>query len=667
VRTTPGDFKYSPIGGLSAASPDLVRIEFSPIGVGIKSLVLPRHRQTVAVNAPLLELQTDRTVNVTGTPTSMTPMAALALEVQASDGKGGWAPPVFFNLAADPAGRLWDESAPGSFRAAIVDAAGVEMIALERTYHLAQGSHAVRLEQRARNVSGAPLRFRWYQLGPTDPPQDSFTYGGDKRRLRFGYLLNPQSDPSRQTVLADDFLTWRSTALGDGVPMGDTTGNPVLDAAGNQVYSYPDKTVWPNPRAQDRRYELVWLGKTSRYFGVALSPVFDTSGPADKVFRTVSTVERLVLPGSQNNEVMGLRLVSPVFDVPAGAALDLSQGLFAGPLSRPVIRREALPNAAGMPALVVYNFGGPCGPCTFGWLTSLLLSVLTFLHDHVVFDWSIAIILLVVIVRTLLHPVTRWSQIRMQRFGKQMQEMAPKQKKLQEKYAKEPQKLREETAKLWREEGVNPAGMLGCVPMFLQMPIWIALYATLFFAVELRHQPAFYGVFQAIAPTWSFLADLSSADHFFLLPKPIHVPLLSGLMGPVEGFNVLPLILGVVYYMHTKYLSPPSSTPLTPEQQMQQKMIKWMTVVLFPLFMYNAPAGLSLYFIANSTIAIFENKWIRAHITKHGLLDLEKLKTQRAGQGPGFLARLQAAAEQRAKLVEQKRAQQARGKGFRER
>jgi YidC/Oxa1 family membrane protein insertase len=138
-------------------------------------------------------------------------------------------------------------------------------------------------------------------------------------------------------------------------------------------------------------------------------------------------------------------------------------------------------------------------------------------------------------------------------------------------------------------------------------------------------------------------------------------------MGPVEGFNVLPLILGVVYYMHTKYLSPPSSTPLTPEQQMQQKMIKWMTVVLFPLFMYNAPAGLSLYFIANSTIAIFENKWIRAHITKHGLLDLEKLKTQRAGQGPGFLARLQAAAEQRAKLVEQKRAQQARGKGFRER
>jgi len=665
ARVTPVEpgFAFRAVGADLGPSPDPIRLDLSLTGGGIKSLTLTRIKETIEANSPQLVLQREQTSAATSPPTQLTPMAALALEI-ASPGGG---PPTFVNLAVDPGGTIWREVSPGVLGAEIVDGSDRVALTVERSWKIAPDSYDVRLEQRIVNQSGGPLRLRWYQLGPVDLPAEAESYGGDKRRVRFGYLLRPALDPGRQTVVSTDFLTARDSALGEGAAMGDAHGRPVFNDLGEPVLAYADRTLWPNPRSIDKQFDLCWAGLTNRYFGVAVHPLFDPSAPADKVLRGVAQAERIVLPGAKGRESLGLRLVSPAFDVPAGSALDLSMGVFAGPLSTAVIARDPLPAASGLSGLVVYNFGGPCGFCTFEWMTWLLLGFLRLLHDNVVFDWSIAIILLVVGVRTALHPVTKWSQIRMQRFGKQMQGLAPKQKKIQEKYAGDRKKMQEETAKLWREEGVNPAGMLGCIPMFLQMPIWIALYATLFFAVELRHAPGFYGLFQAVSPAWSFLADLSTADHFVEFGRSIRVPLLSGLMGPIQGLNLLPLILAVVYFMHTKYMTPPSATPLTPEQQTQQKMIKWMTVVLFPLFMYNAPSGLSVYFIANSTIAIFENKWIRRHVEKHGLLDIEKMKAARAARGPGFFTRLQQAADARAKLVEQKRAKEARGKGHRNR
>jgi membrane protein insertase Oxa1/YidC/SpoIIIJ len=99
-------------------------------------------------------------------------------------------------------------------------------------------------------------------------------------------------------------------------------------------------------------------------------------------------------------------------------------------------------------------------------------------------------------------------------------------------------------------------------------------------------------------------------------------------------------------------------------------MIKWMSVVMFPLFMYAAPSGLAIYFITNSTLAIFENKWIRAHMTKHDLLNVEKIKAEKAERmsrraasgkagpaGGGFLARLQ-------KMAEEQQRKQAEASGY---
>ena len=134
-------------------------------------------------------------------------------------------------------------------------------------------------------------------------------------------------------------------------------------------------------------------------------------------------------------------------------------------------------------------------------------------------DRSLAIIALVCVVRLLLHPITKKSQINMMRFGKKMQKMAPEMQKLQKKYdtsTKEGrQKMQQEQMRLMREHGVNPLQAVGCLPLFLQIPIWIALYAMLYFAFDLRQEPAFFGIFQWITGgAWPFLADLASGDHF---------------------------------------------------------------------------------------------------------------------------------------------------------
>jgi YidC/Oxa1 family membrane protein insertase len=185
------------------------------------------------------------------------------------------------------------------------------------------------------------------------------------------------------------------------------------------------------------------------------------------------------------------------------------------------------------------------------------------------------------------------------------------------------------------------------------------VYSVIFYAVELRHEGAFYGLFQAVTGgKWHFLADLASADRAIDFGTSFKIPLLSTMLGPISSLNILPLILGAVFFVHQKYLTPPSTAQLTPEQEQQQKIVKWMSVIMFPLFMYNSPAGLSLYFITNSTLAIFESKWIRAHAEKHGLLDLDKMRQERAKKGKGasgggFMAKVLEAAEKKRQEMEQ--------------
>jgi YidC/Oxa1 family membrane protein insertase len=626
------------LGGLDPAGGDLVKLEFSLHGAGIKSATLARYFTEIDQKTNV-EVQREQQM-LSGR--NLTPMALLGVQINGT----------YVDLLSPD---VWKSGpAAGNFQAVIYDTeTGKDVARVTRRYELPADSYSVRIHQNLVNLTDAPLTVRWFQLGPSEMPADKITYGGDKRRVRFGYLVDPKSDPSRQLVLGSD----------SAVVLDHATFMGPLDAMGRPA---ADMKLWPNETTAKRGYELVWTGSTNRYFAAIATPLVNLNPPAGTIralaMPRIEMVDRIVRDGVNGSWLSALRLNDRGETIGAGGTLDASQALFVGPQSAQVIRRDPLATATGVDQVVLFNFGGMCGCCTFAWLTEPLLKLLIVLHDYVTRDWALAIMLLVVIVRTTLHPVTKWSQIRVQRFGKQMQSIAPKMQQIKEKFADDPKKQQEETARLWREEGINPAGMLGCLPMFLQTPIWIALSAMLFFAIEIRHQSAFFGVFQKMGspdgsfPFW-FLGDLAEPDRLIYFHKTLFT---APMMGEISSFNILPLLMGVLFYIQQKYMSPPPSATTTPEQELQMKMMKWMTVFLFPLMMYNAPSGLTLYFFTNSVLGIMESKWIKSHIDKHDLLNVDKMREERKAKGGGAMANWWSNLQERAALAKQKQEEAAR-------
>lgn len=640
-----------PIGSLLPESDAKVLVNFSNNGAGIASIDLAEHFTSIKRTVHTRPQEEARVTAADGTLNLLTPYAALAIQVTPAapspvtpGAMVATGAPQVIPLATASDGAIWKSTAPGVFEAFIDDANNNPVLRITRRFTLAPDNITLICQQRVQNLTQQAYTIRWYQSGPIELPHDEGSYGGDRRRLTFGYLLSPQRDPSQSAVLADEFRLPRTSYLGKRV-------NGVIAR---------ELTQWPNKTSTEGGLALSWVAMSNRFYGSAAfgidPPIADNpaaqvpEGPSPKL-AWVEQVNRIVIDRGVGLEVPAARLDSAALTLAPNATIDLSMGIYTGPLAQKALRTQPILAHVDLHGLIVYNLGGFCGWCNFEFLTGLLLWILTHVHDYLVFDWALSIIVLVILVRTCLHPVTRWSQIRMARFGKQMQAIAPKQKALQEKYKDDPRKLQAETAKLWQEEGINPASLLGCFPMLLQSPVWIALFATLYFAVELRHEAAFFGVFQSIIPAGNvfsnFLADLSEPDKFIDFGRTlIDIPLI----GPFNAINILPLLLAIVFYVQQKYLTPPTTATLTPEQEMQQKMVKWMMVVMFPLFMYAQPSALALYFITNSTLGILESKWIRAHMERKGLLDVDKMRAEaqarRAKRGAkgnnSFMARLMA-------------------------
>jgi len=620
----PSESGFTPLGDLDNLD-QKTSLTFTTAGAGIQSLQLPDDFETVAGK---VHVTLQAKYELENSTKYATPFAAMGVKINNTFvDLGGWSYPI------------WAEIEPGVFEAFIDDADGNPVARVERRFTLKPNEqHGFYLSETVENLSSEPLKAQLISSGAIDIAKAKSSYGGDRRRVRYGYMLPTELQGPSLTVTVDDELKNRSKLLGKKI-------------AGQYGKKYPASLiVWPNEDILPGASRLSWLTLSDRYFIVAMHPQFDTTTqvPEDKLLSGIVMIDRLVVNpfASALDAVQVLRLTSKEHTIAPGESATNTLGVYAGPRNRPMMSSEPEIASLNMPEMVVSNLGGMCAPCTFSWLTDILIGVLRTFHS-IVGDWAVSILLLVVLVRGCLHPVTRWSQIRVQRFSVQMQAMAPKQKAIREKYKDDSKKQQAEMGKLWKEEGISPAGMLGCLPMFLQSPVWIALYAVLFFATELRHEPAFYGVFQNVF-NWGFMNDLSAPDGAIPLPAGMHFSF--AMWGSVTAINVLPLLLGVVFYLHQKYLTPPTQATMTPEQESQQKMMKIMMVFLFPVMMYAAPSGLALYFITNSAMGIVENKWIRAHMEKHGMLEIENIRAAKKDKGPGFLQRMTDAANAQKEL-----------------
>lgn len=494
----------------------------------------------------------------------------------------------------------WKSIGPGTFKAEVENAGGDLVLEILRRFELNDGFD-IKLHQRVINHSGRDLSVQWQQYGPPNLRPERSRYL-DRRRFRFGYEFSTQVDANRMAdVIADGdmLLEYGEVAKGD------------------------EDLFWPNEQSVEEGFTLSWFASTSRYFTMAIHPLLSPEGVGDRSLESVvNRIEISRYEITADETLIETGLFSPMTDIAAGQKHDFSLGVYAGPMASDVLDVEQPYVALNMGGIILYQISGfsACACCTFQWLADLLLGILALLANHVVFDWGLAIIVLVIIVRFLLHPITRMSQVNMQKFSRKMQALKPELDRLKERCGGDKKKMQQEQMKLMREHGLNPFQMLGCLPMLLQMPIWIALYAGLYFSYELRQQPAFWGFFQ-LFDGWPFLSDLAAPDHFFYTFQQPH----EFLFWHVSGINLLPILLGVFFFLQQKYLTPQNAA-MTPEQETQQKIIRVMTVVAFPLFLYTAPSGLTLYIMTSSIIGTLEGRHIRKQVDK---MDLD-LKPKRA-------------------------------------
>jgi YidC/Oxa1 family membrane protein insertase len=239
------------------------------------------------------------------------------------------------------------------------------------------------------------------------------------------------------------------------------------------------------------------------------------------------------------------------------------------------------------------HFAPVRNPGMFDLIGRGLFLLLAAFHS-VVPSWGVSIVLLTVLVRGLLFPLSKRQMRSTVEYSRKLQKIKPKIDALKEKYGDDRQKISQEQFRLMKEHGV-PLMPGGCLLTLLQLPIWIALYGMLQSNFDLRHAP------------FLWIEDLSQADHLVeWLPGVRTIPLVPNAL---QWLNLLPLLMTATWFLASKA----TMTPPADEQQAQmQKMMQWMPFVmlLFPGF-YSMPAGLCLYITASSTWGIVESKIIR--------------------------------------------------------
>lgn len=304
-----------------------------------------------------------------------------------------------------------------------------------------------------------------------------------------------------------------------------------------------------------------------------------------------------------------------------GASTEYRYELFAGPKDEALM----LADEESYAALMEEDLG------FFDGIAGLLLLILGTL-EGLVGNWGMAIILLTLIVRGTLFPINRRSQTAMAQHATKMKRVQPKLNAIKEQHKDNPQKLRQEQARIMQEEGAFPP-LGGCLPMFLQIPVFFGLFSALRVSFDLRQAH------------FLWVEDLSMPDRLLRIDFNTHLPFI----GTIEYLNVLPPLMVVLWIVQQRLMPKP-----TDEQAARmQKMMMWMPI-LFGVFLYNYAGGLSLYMITSSLFGIAEYTIVRKIWP---IDDAEKVRK------PGkFMKRMQEMQEQQARLQKSKKSQGGRKK-----
>jgi len=301
-----------------------------------------------------------------------------------------------------------------------------------------------------------------------------------------------------------------------------------------------------------------WLGITDKYWMATLIP------PQDRQFNARFSVTKGAVNTYRADYLLGAH------NVPAGGSTTVTHNLFAG--AKVVSLIESYQEKFG-----IYRFDMTIDWGWFSYITYWMFKGLDLLYK-LVGNFGVAIILLTIVVKILFFPLANRSYESM---GK-MKKIQPQMKELQERYKEDRMKQQQEVAALFKREKVNP--MMGCLPIFIQIPVFFSLYKVLFVTIEMRHAP-FFGWIQDLA-----VADPTSLFNLFgllpfVVPSWLHI-------------GAWPLLMGITMWFQTK-LNPPATDPV------QQQMMSFMPLV-FTFMMAQFPAGLVVYWTVNNLLSILQ-------------------------------------------------------------
>ncbi|MCL5770506.1 MAG: YidC/Oxa1 family insertase periplasmic-domain containing protein [Planctomycetes bacterium] len=572
------------IGGAAMGEPFKLAMRISNVAAGVKAVYLnaAEYRQNLNSNRPLTLMKPRP-----GAPAAFSTRRVIVNGLTYRLGSLTWS--------------FTRPIRPHATRAALIlkllSVHNKPLVLLKKIFQINPKTYDVRIVQEVRNLTNRPLNVRVDMLGPTNLP-----------------LQDRQND----------FRTFQCAGYRAASHYLDVNGFPEVyqtkmlgaDAAPVTLGSF---------RGANR---LLWIASSNRFFTAIMRPLpfgkvkldlLDNGKRLPQINYLASAAVARVGPDAGRADPRGdtaVRLRGATLHLAPHGTTAMPLDVYFGPKKRSLLA-GSFSAKRGTPAyeyklydylaVIQFNQGSWCSFLTFAWLALAILKILGWLH-LVVHNYGIAIIVLVIAVRLMLHPLTRYGQVNMTRMQRKMAAIQPEIERVRTKFAKDKKRQQQEMMQLYKDHQINPAaGIMGCLPMLLQMPIWIALYSGLQVDIDLRHA--------SFIPGW--ITDLSSPDTLASVHTPFFVPLL-GYAYHGQNFlalNLLPVLLGVVFFFQMRFQMKLAPPPTDPQQRQTQKISQFM-VILFPLFLYNAPSGLNLYICASTIGGLIDTWLVRRHLKR---------------------------------------------------
>jgi len=449
------------------------------------------------------------------------------------------------------------------------------LLKLTKSYHVVKESFSIGYDLKIENLSNTEQKVRFDLAGPVGPGREGVR--GDMRKVVGGFR-NAAGEITSMRLDKRKLVSIKGGWLGGRVSSSE---KPL-----------EDRKLVKNSDA------FLWAAVTNKYFAAIVVPEPDEGNEfCDWVAQKSG---RFYNPDGDEkydsgDETIGLDMQIAARTLSATGQADSSREynfeIYIGPKDKRLFDKSE--RYRGLGFMHTIDFLGCCCPAALIHpLAFGILAAMEWMYRFIP-NYGVVIIILVFLIRLAIHPLTKKSQVSMSKFSK----IAPKIEELKKKYGDNKAELQKRTMALYKEQGASP--IVGMLPMMVQMPIWIALYSAIYASIALRGA--------AFLPFW--ITDLSAPDALFRF-KEITLPI----FGKLNSFNLLPILMGVAFYMQQKLMPKQATAAANPQVAQQQKMMMIMMPIMFPLMLYKAPSGLNLYIMASTFAGVLEQYVIRKHI-----------------------------------------------------